>query len=66
MAFDTGEVLVVPLDFFSELAAATAAQRKGWRLIGRGAGVHWPSIDADISVENFLAARSRARLAQYA
>ena len=66
VTFDTGEPLNVPLDFFPELAAATPRQRAGWSLIGRGIGIHWESLDVDISVENFLAAHSRARLVQYA
>ena len=66
VTFDTGETLNVPLDFFPELAAATPRQRAGWSLIGRGIGIHWESLDVDISVENFLAAHSRARLVQYA
>jgi hypothetical protein len=66
VSFDTGETVGVPLDFFADLAAATPAQRAKWSLIGSGIGVHWPAIDADISVENFLAASSRARLTQYA
>jgi len=66
VVFDTGEKLTVPLDFFPDLAAATAEQRAGWVLIGRGIGVHWEALDVDISVENFLAAHSRARLVHYA
>jgi len=64
--FDNGETLTVPLDFFPELADASPDQRSGWALIGRGIGVHWESLDMDISVENFLAAHSRARLVHYA
>ena len=66
VSFDTGETVAVPLDFFPDLAAATPAQRTEWSLIGSGIGVHWPAIDADVSVENFLAAASRARLTQHA
>ena len=66
VAFDNGEILTVPLDFFPELADASPEQRAGWALIGRGIGIHWESLDADTSVENFLAAHSRARLIHYA
>jgi hypothetical protein len=66
VTFDSGEILTVPLDFFPELANASPDQRAGWALIGRGIGVHWEALDADISVENFLAAHSRARLVHYA
>jgi hypothetical protein len=33
---------------------ATPAQRTDWRLIGRGVGIHWESIDEDISVRSLL------------
>jgi len=33
---------------------ATPAQRKHWRFIGRGHGIHWPDVDEDISVEGLL------------
>ena len=66
VAFHNGEMLTVPLAFFPELADANPDQRADWALIGRGIGVHWESLDVDISVENFLAAHSRARLLHYA
>ena len=30
---------------------AAPAERKRWRLIGRGLGIHWEDFDEDISVE---------------
>lgn len=66
VTFDTDETVTVPLDFFPELAAATPGQRAGWSLIGRGIGIHWEALDMDVSVENFLAVRSRTRLLHYA
>jgi len=33
---------------------ASEAERKQWRMIGGGEGVHWPNLDEDISVENLL------------
>jgi hypothetical protein len=62
VTFDTGDSLTVPLDFFPELAAASHVHRTHWTLIGRGIGVHWKALDLDISIENFLAAHSRAQL----
>ncbi|WP_232508066.1 DUF2442 domain-containing protein [Desulfobacula toluolica] len=32
-------------------------ERKNWRLIGKGNGIHWESIDEDISIEGILAGR---------
>lgn len=66
VTFDTGDTLTVPLDFFPELAEASRAQQADWTLIGRGIGVHWKTLDLDISVENLLAAHSRAQLVHYA
>jgi hypothetical protein len=37
------------------LQNATPDQRKEWRLIGEGIGIHWESVDEDISVESLLA-----------
>jgi Protein of unknown function (DUF2442) len=41
---------------FRGLAEATDEQRRNWRLIGRGHGIHWPDEDEDISVESLLRA----------
>jgi hypothetical protein len=40
----------VPLEWFPKLKKAPPKQRKNWRLIGRGIGIHWPDLDEDISV----------------
>lgn len=52
-----GRSLSVPLDWFPRLVHATPAERKGWRLIGRGRGIHWELLDEDISIENLLAGK---------
>ncbi len=57
-----GRVLTVPLSWFPRLAGAAPSARKQWRLIASGLGIHWPSLDEDISIENLLAARLTARL----
>lgn len=49
-----GREVSVPLEWFPRLRNATNAQRKKWRLIGRGIGIHWEEIDEDISVESLL------------
>ena len=36
---------------------AAPAERKRWRLIGRGLGIHWEDLDEDISVEGLLAGK---------
>lgn len=50
-----GREVTVPLEWFPRLRNATAAQRKKWRFIGGGIGIHWPLVDEDISVETLLA-----------
>jgi hypothetical protein len=52
-----GRSVSIPLAWFPRLLHATAAERKKWRLIGKGQGIHWPDIDEDISVEGLLAGK---------
>jgi len=49
-----GRTISVPLAWYPRLLHATREERKNWRLIGRGHGVHWEEIDEDISVEGLL------------
>lgn len=51
-----GRELAVPLSWFPRLSEATEAQRRNWRFIGRGQGIHWPDADEDISVASLLRA----------
>jgi hypothetical protein len=51
-----GRELSAPLAWFPRLTEATDEQRRKWRLIGRGHGIHWPDIDEDISVAGLLRA----------
>jgi hypothetical protein len=50
-----GRTVSAPLEWFPRLLGATAKQRKHWRLIGGGVGIHWENIDEDISVRSLLA-----------
>jgi hypothetical protein len=52
-----GRTITVPLAWFPRLAHGTPKERANWRLIAGGAGVHWPDLDEDISVESLLAGR---------
>ena len=52
-----GRSISVPLAWYPRLLRATAAERKRWRLIGRGLGIHWEDLDEDISVEGLLAGK---------
>lgn len=49
-----GREISAPLAWFPRLRDASDAQRANWRLIGRGEGVHWPDLDADVSVNALL------------
>jgi uncharacterized protein DUF2442 len=52
-----GREIAVPLVWFPRLLNATPEQRKEWRLIGGGIGIHWEAVDEDISVESLLAVK---------
>lgn len=64
-----GRSISVPLAWYPRLSHASAAERKRWRLIGRGLGIHWVDLDEDISVEGLLAGKpsgeSQASLARW-
>jgi hypothetical protein len=49
-----GRELAAPLEWFPRLRDATTEQRRNWRFIGRGQGIHWPDVDEDISVAAIL------------
>lgn len=49
-----GRTISVPLAWFPRLLYSTQEERNNWRLIGKGHGIHWESIDEDISVEGLL------------
>ena len=49
-----GREISAPLEWFPRLRDVSDEQRKNWRLIGRGIGIHWEDIDEDISVASLL------------
>ncbi|MEW6201504.1 MAG: DUF2442 domain-containing protein [bacterium] len=49
-----GREIGVPLEWFPKLRDATDKQRRKWRLIGKGVGIHWDELDEDISVSALL------------
>lgn len=53
-----GRTISAPLEWFPRLVYATPEERKNWRLIERGHGIHWKDIDEDISIEGLLAGRA--------
>ena len=52
-----GRTVAVPIAWYPRLLHGTPKERKRWRLIGSGTGVHWPDLDEDISLESLLAGR---------
>jgi hypothetical protein len=52
-----GRTVLAPISWYPRLRLATRQERRQWRLIDRGAGIHWPDIDEDISVAGLLAGR---------
>jgi hypothetical protein len=49
-----GRTLSVPLAWYPRLLHGTPEERRNWRLIGGGVGIHWPDLDEDISIEGML------------
>lgn len=52
-----GRTITVPLAWYPRLLHGTASERKHWRLIGNGEGVHWPDLDEDLSIEGIILGR---------
>jgi len=52
-----GRTISVPLSWYPRLLHASQKERKNWRLIGKGQGIHWENIDEDISIEGLLAGK---------
>jgi len=40
---------------------ATAEERRNWRLVGKGRGIHWEAIDEDIGVDGLLAGSAESQ-----
>ncbi len=55
---DDGRKMAVPITDFPRLDYATDEERRDFRLIGGGTGIHWPRLDEDISLESLLAGRA--------
>ncbi|MGQ0619223.1 MAG: DUF2442 domain-containing protein [Panacagrimonas sp.] len=50
-----GRWLSVPIVWFPRLARASSSDRANYELLGEGQGIHWPSVDEDISVMGLIA-----------
>jgi len=49
-----GRRISAPLAWFPPLREAKDAQRRKWRLIGKGVGIRWDELDEDVSVAALL------------
>ena len=52
-----GRSVSVPLKWYPRLADGRPSERRKWKFIGPGIGIHWPELDEDISVEGLLLGR---------
>ncbi len=55
VALADGRTLSVPLAWFPRLANAQPKDRAEFELLGDGQGIHWPTLDEDISILGLLA-----------
>ncbi len=49
-----GRSIAVPLTWYPRLLNATPEQRSQWEICGGGYGLHWESIDEDLSIKGML------------
>lgn len=51
---NTHLLFVTPTKNYSRLKDASVKRLKNYRLVGNGAGIHWPDLDEDLSLKGFL------------
>ena len=51
---EDGRSISAPLEWFPRLRDASDSDRRRWRLIGHGGGIHWETLDEDLSVRGLL------------
>ena len=61
---DDGLQIVVPMKFYPRLRFATNTERRNYRLVACGEGLHWPDLDEDISVSGLLAKKKSSESLQ--
>ncbi|MGN6615797.1 MAG: DUF2442 domain-containing protein [Ilyomonas sp.] len=49
-----GREIGIPLSWFPKLFKASKEELNNWRFIGDGLGVHWNTLDEDISINALL------------
>ena len=51
---EDGRTISIPLTWYPRLLHASQKDRDNWQVAGGGYGIHWPSIDEDLSVDGLL------------
>ena len=54
---EDGRQVKTPLKLYPKLSKATQAQLQDYRLLGGGTGIHWESLDEDLSVDSIIKGR---------
>jgi len=62
VALRDGRTISVPLAWFPRLVHADSESLANYELLGDGEGIHWSSLDEDISVAGLLAGRPSVEL----
>lgn len=52
-----GRQIKTPLRFYPRLFQADKKQLKDFRLLGDGSGIHWESLNEDLSVDSIIKGR---------
>jgi hypothetical protein len=52
-----GRDIAVPISWYPRLENASSIELAEWELIGDGRGIHWESLDEDISVAGLISGR---------
>ena len=53
-----GRSISAPLAWYPRILHGTPEECSNWRLVGQGTGIHWPTLDEDVSVQNLLSGQA--------
>lgn len=54
ITLNTGFIIRTKISPFPALKKSSKAKLRHYKLIGNGTGIHWPSLDEDLSLKSFL------------
>lgn len=49
-----GRIVLAPLSWFPKLDQASVADRENFEISSLGYGIHWPTLDEDVSIKAFI------------